>query len=202
PENWDVDGLIQYLGQYFPIAPDTTIPAEAMRGGQAGLIDFLDEAARTAYDQKVEQIGPEIMRQVERYVMLRAIDTKWIDYLTQMEHFREGIGLRAYGQRDPLIEYKNEAFQMFQELVESIQADIVANMFRVQVQPAETPSPPVPAAQPVRSTRMSGPNGDVPSGAPARVEAVPAAVGAATKLGRNDPCWCGSGKKYKRCHGR
>jgi preprotein translocase subunit SecA len=203
PENWDLEGLIQYLGQYFPIAADTTVPGEALRAGQPGLIDFLDEAARHAYDQKEEQVGPEIMRQVERYVMLRAIDTKWIDYLTQMEHFREGIGLRAYGQRDPLIEYKNEAFQMFQELVEAIQADIVANMFRVQVQREEAPPPPPPpVAAAVRGPRLSGPNGDVPGAGPTKVEAVPAGVGAGAKLGRNDPCWCGSGKKYKRCHGR
>jgi preprotein translocase subunit SecA len=202
PENWDLDGLLSYLSQYFPIPPGTEIPSEALRAGQEGLVEFLYEAAREAFAAKEEQIGEEVMRQVERWVMLRVIDQKWVDYLTQMEHFREGIGLRAYGQRDPLIEYKNEAFQMFQELVDSIQADIVANMFRVQVMKEEAPPPPTAVAQ---AARYTSPDDDVPSGS-ARTESArpagPGAAAAAGKIGRNDPCWCGSGKKYKRCHGR
>jgi preprotein translocase subunit SecA len=129
--------------------------------------------------------------------MLRTIDQKWIDYLTTMEHFREGIGLQAYGQRDPLVEYKNEAHKMFEELTDGIRADIVANMFRVQVMPQEPPpqprpvhdgAGPRPASQGAR--QASGPAEPVGVGAPGR------------KLGRNDLCWCGSGRKYKRCHGR
>src|SRR5919201_1699886 len=85
-------------------------PSEARSEGRLGLVDFLNNAALQAYDAKEAQVGAEVMRQAERFVMLRTIDTKWIDYLTQMEHFREGIGLQAYGQRDPLIEYKREAF--------------------------------------------------------------------------------------------
>ena len=202
PENWDLDGLLTYLSQYLPIPPGTQVPAEALRGGQEGLVDFLYDAARAAYAAKEEQIGEEVMQQVERWVILRVIDQKWVDYLTQMEHFREGIGLRAYGQRDPLIEYKNEAFQMFQELVDSIQADIVANMFRVQVMKEEAPPPPQPAV--AQAASYTSPDDAVPGGS-ARIEtARPAGPGsaAAGKIGRNDPCWCGSGKKYKRCHGR
>jgi preprotein translocase subunit SecA len=193
-ENWDLEGLVGYLSTYLPLAPGTTIPAEPLREGRAGLVEFLHERAMAAYGQKEEQLGPELMRQVERVVMLRTIDQKWIDYLTTMEHFKEGIGLRAYGQRDPLIEYKNEAFHMFNELTESIQADIVANMFRVQVQ-AEPPPPPAPARQ-VFKSGPSAPDGDGRS--PVGV-AAPVAAG---KVGRNDPCPCGSGLKYKRCHGR
>jgi preprotein translocase subunit SecA len=199
-ENWDLDGLLTYLGQYFPIQPGTDVPDDALRAGQEGLVDFLDQAARDAFSAKEEQIGAEVMRQVERWVILRVIDQKWVDYLTQMEHFREGIGLRAYGQRDPLVEYKNEAFQMFQELVESIQADIVANMFRVQVKVEEPPPAPQPAA--VRGARYTSPNEDVPTGSARTESAVPVGAAAAGKIGRNDLCWCGSGKKYKRCHGR
>jgi preprotein translocase subunit SecA len=144
------------------------------------------------------------------------IDWQWMEYLTQMEQFREGIGLRAYGQRDPLVEYKNEAFEMFNELTERIQGSIVSQIFRVVL----TPVAPAPAPPPARQLVESGP-GD-PDGsngaegkrgspqkrtAPARAAAVPvgAAAGAGEpthKIGRNDPCWCGSGKKYKRCHGR
>ena len=131
-----------------------------------------------------------------------------MEYLTQMEHFREGIGLRAYGQRDPLVEYKNEAFEMFNELRDRIEMSIVSAIYRVQVQRNEPPPPPQPL---VRQITESGPgevDGANGAGRSAPVQRRAAPVGAAAspagaaKLGRNDPCWCGSGKKYKRCHGR
>jgi preprotein translocase subunit SecA len=207
PDSWDVDGLVNYMAQYFPISPGTTIPDEAMKAGRPGLIQFLHDAALAAYEAKQKDIGDEqLCRQVERFVMLRTIDQKWVDYLTQMEHFREGIGLQAYGQRDPLVEYKIEAHNMFDELKDGIQADIVANMFRVQVTPQAPPPEPqrVDAAsanggagRPARPQRASA-NG-AGRGAP---EPAGAAAARSGKIGRNDPCWCGSGKKYKRCHGR
>ena len=207
PENWDLEGLVTYLGVYFPIAPDTVIPEEAVKSGHAGLVQFLLDAAMATYAAKEEQVGLEVMRQVERFVMLRTIDSKWVDYLTQMEHFREGIGLRAYGQRDPLVEYKNEAFHMFGELTEAIQADIVGNMFRVQVTMQEPPPGPPPPLQGVTNrppddgaARRPGTNGRA-GGEPALVGAG-ASAAAAGKIGRNDVCPCGSGRKYKRCHGR
>ena len=169
-------------------------------------------SASEAYDKKIEEVGSDLMPMVERDVMLRTIDYQWMEYLTQMEHFREGIGLRAYGQRDPLVEYKNEAFEMFNELRDRIQASIVAAIFRVQVQ---RNAPPPPATPLVRQVMESGPgepdgsNGAGRKAAPAQRAAVPvgaaaavAAEGGPAKIGRNDPCWCGSGKKYKRCHGR
>ncbi|HLH67654.1 MAG TPA: preprotein translocase subunit SecA [Candidatus Dormibacteraeota bacterium] len=205
-DTWDVDGLLTYLSKYFPIAPGTTIPEEELRQGKGHLTEFLYEAAVRAYEAKEQQIGDEqLCRAVERYVILRTIDTKWVDYLTQMEHFREGIGLQAYGQRDPLVEYKNEAFRMFNELTESIRADVVANMFRVQVMPQEPPpqprsvlesqASPVPAA--AREVNGHRARRQPPTGA-----AEPLGPAVPAKIGRNDPCWCGSGKKYKRCHGR
>jgi preprotein translocase subunit SecA len=149
---------------------------------------------------------------VERDVMLRTIDWQWMEYLTQMEHFREGIGLRAYGQRDPLVEYKNEAFEMFNELRDRIQASIVAGIFRVQVQRNAPPTPPPPLVRQVMESGPGQPDGSNGAGRKAgpqqqrglTVGAASAAVpaGAPAKIGRNDPCWCGSGKKYKRCHGR
>jgi len=158
------------------------------------------------------------MPMVERDVMLRTIDWQWMEYLTQMEHFREGIALRAYGQRDPLVEYKNEAFEMFNELRDRIESSIVANIYRVQVQ---RNAPPPPAPPLVRQLTESGPGevdgsngagrGATPQqrrAAPLAAASAPVPVGAASgaaaqhKIGRNDPCWCGSGKKYKRCHGK
>jgi len=149
---------------------------------------------------------------VEKSVMLQTIDRQWMEYLTQMEHFREGIGLRAYGQRDPLVEYKNEAFEMFNELRERIQGAIVATIFHVSPAPKQAaPPPPQPVVRRVIESGPGDPDGAAArgNGAPAKRQAAPvgAAAGSASapanlKIGRNDPCWCGSGKKYKRCHGK
>jgi preprotein translocase subunit SecA len=211
-ENWDLDGLLKYLFAYLPIAPDSQIPEEAVRNGPDGLVEYLFGAATETYDKKVEEVGADLMPLVERDVMLQTIDWQWMEYLTQMEHFREGIGLRAYGQRDPLVEYKNEAFEMFNELRERIQASIVARIFRVSVQRNAPPPPPSPMVRQVMESgpgEVDGANGAGRNGAPQKRAAVlgaagqaQGAAGAQGKIGRNDPCWCGSGKKYKRCHGR
>src|SRR5947209_2304542 len=144
PENWDLDGLVQYLSAYFPIPPGSQLPPEVLSKGREALADVIHSSAMAAFQAKEDQVGADLMRSVERWVVLHTIDNKWVDYLTQMEHFREGIGLRAYGQKDPLIEYKNEAFTMFEELKASIQADIVGNMFRVQVNQEAPPAAPPP----------------------------------------------------------
>jgi len=205
-ENWDLDGLVQYLSAYFPIPPGSQFPAEVLARGSSALADVIHESAMAAYLAKEEQVGVELMRSVERWVLLNTIDGKWIEYLTQMEHFREGIGLVAYGQRDPLIEYKNEAFTMFQELTAAIQADIVANMFRVQVHQEPPPPPPlrrVIETGPAQAAGSAGDaNGNGTGGAGGGPLPSAAAAMAGGKVGRNDPCPCGSGKKYKRCHGR
>jgi len=222
-ENWDLEGLVAYLTQYFPLAPGTVIPMEVANQGREALADTLAEAALASYQSKEDALGPELMRQLERFVMLRTIDQKWMDYLTQMEQFREGIGFHGYAQRDPLVEYKNEAFHMFEELVEAIQADIVVNVYRAEVRVEEPP--PMPEAPRVLATSGPGdPSGDHSAGVapagngqrrngpspPRDLARGPQAVGAGSvatavasgKVGRNDPCPCGSGRKYKRCHGR
>ena len=212
-ENWDLEGLVKYLAAYLPIAPGSEIPEDALRNGREGLAEHLNAAAADAYDRKVEEVGADLMPLVEKDVILRTIDWQWMEYLTQMEHFREGIGLRAYGQRDPLVEYKNEAFEMFTELRDRIQASIVAGIFRVTVQRNVPPPPPPPL---VRQVLESGPGdpdgaGGRTNGAPARRPGAAVAAGVVpgtaelgpnSKIGRNDPCWCGSGKKFKKCHGR
>src|SRR5437773_4073925 len=209
-ENWDLDGLVKYLSTYLPIAPGSQIPDEVLANGRERLAEHLNAAAAEAYDKKVEEVGADLMPLVEKDVMLRTIDWQWMEYLTQMEHFREGIGLRAYGQRDPLVEYKNEAFEMFNELRDRIQGSIVSGIFRVQVQRNQAPPPPKPV---VRQIVESGPgeldgSGGRTNGEPKKRAAAPvgAAAGSASapnaKIGRNEPCWCGSGKKFKRCHGR
>src|SRR3989442_10408193 len=153
-ENWDLDGLVKYLSAYLPLAPGTQIPDEALAKGPEGLVEHLHASASDAYDRKVEEVGAELMPMVEREVMLRTSDWKWMEYLTQMEHFREGIALRAYGQRDRLVDYKSEALEMFNELRDRIESSIVANIYRVQVQ---RNAPPPPAPPLVRQVTESGP---------------------------------------------
>jgi preprotein translocase subunit SecA len=196
-ENWDIQGLLTYLRTYFPVAEGETIPEDTLRKGKQAVVDLLSDAAERAYEQKEQQVGDnDQYRLIERWVMLETIDQKWVDYLTSMEHFREGVGLQAYGQRDPLVEYKNTAFEMFNDLTASIQADIVSRMYHLQFVREDQPPP---SRQPVGA--RTG-NGHAANGAQA-VQGDPVGAGAAAgKIGRNDPCWCGSGRKYKRCHGR
>src|SRR5712664_1927928 len=205
PENWDMEALVRYLSAYLPIEPGSQVPDEVLVKGREALSEHLAAAATEAYDRKIEEVGADLMPLVERDLMLRTIDWQWMEYLTQMEHFREGIGLRAYGQRDPLVEYKNEAFEMFNELRERIQGSIVSGIFRVQVQRKQAPPPPKPV---VRRIVESGPgeldgSGGRTNGEPKKRAAAPLGVAAGSasapnaKIGRNDPCWCGSGKKYK-----
>jgi preprotein translocase subunit SecA len=211
-ENWDMDGLVRYLSAYLPIEAGSQIPEDVLLKGREALIEHLNGAAAEAYDRKVEEIGPDIMSFVERDLMLQTIDWQWMEYLTQMEHFREGIGLRAYGQRDPLVEYKNEAFEMFTELRERIQGSIVAAIFRLRLTRDVPPPPAPPMVRQVLESGPGDPDGAASAGsngapkprkgAPVGAAAAAGAAGAAAKLGRNDPCWCGSGKKYKRCHGK
>ena len=127
------------------------------------------------------------MRQLEKVVMLRTIDTLWIDHLTAIDDLREGIGLRAYGQKDPLVEFKAEAHSFFMELEAAIQHDIVNTIYKVAFVKEPEPAP-MAAAMPMGAGVKGG-----AAGQPLRSN---------KKVGRNDPCPCGSGKKYKKCHGK
>ncbi len=199
PDNWDIEGLVGQLGTVFPLPPFGEIPSDEFGETKEAVIDRMMQYAQTAYQAKEAELTEPMMRQVEQFVVLKTIDSKWISYLTMMEHFKEGIGLRAFGQKDPLVEYKNEAFQAFQELLNDIQFEIASNMYRVQVR-AEPPVPTPPPA--VLAANRGRPGGATATAVNSNGGGSPAAVPAGTKLGRNDPCWCGSGKKYKKCHGR
>ena len=196
PDNWDLQALVAQLQTVFPLPPFEEIPPEEFGETREAVTERLYEYAQAAYGAKESELTPPMMRKVEQFVVLKTIDSKWISYLTMMEHFKEGIGLRAFGQKDPLIEYKNEAFQAFQELLSDIQFDIASTVFRVQLVAEPPPPPPAPIAlanPPPSGRDLPAPNGHG-AGAPA-----PASAG---KLGRNDPCYCGSGKKFKKCHGK
>jgi preprotein translocase subunit SecA len=157
-----------------------------------------------AYQSKRTEVGDEGMLVLERLVLLRVIDSLWVEHLTAVDDMRRGIGLRAYSQRDPLNEFKVEAYRMFDELKTTIRHDITHTVFRVTLtrEPVHRHEQPMTESRPdvtgaasataAATAATSGGNGSTPR---------PQTSKGGPKLGRNDPCWCGSGKKYKRCHG-
>ncbi|MBI2942366.1 MAG: preprotein translocase subunit SecA [Chloroflexi bacterium] len=183
-DEWDIPGLASAVGGILPLAPELADELRPMSRDE--IAERLLALANAAYEKKEQRLGDEVIRQIERLVMLHVIDRHWVDHLTGMEELRHGIGLRAYGQQNPLVEYKAEAYRMFQALLEAIQRDIAHTIYHVDVQ-REAPRP---VAQAVRTNRDEAAE---PARAPARAE---------RKTGRNDPCPCGSGKKYKKCHGK
>jgi preprotein translocase subunit SecA len=194
PEEWDLAGLVDESRTLFPLPDD--ISEASLRGMDVSEIkERLLAAALGAYEAKVQSVGADMMRELERLVLLQTLDRKWIDHLYAMDALREGIGLRAYGQANPLIEYQKEGYALFEQLKHDVLEETVKFLYIVQVQPTAAPvQPPRPA---YRVTREDG------DGARTRGQAGGAAVQVrAAKVGRNDPCPCGSGKKYKKCHGR
>ncbi len=184
-------------------------------------IEFLSKLADDLYKKREEQLGSNLMRQIEKFVMLSVIDNLWMNHLDAMDNLRQGIGLRGYAQKDPLVEYKNEGFRMFEQLMWAIDDEIVHRIYKIQVQQPNA-NPPNGASGHVHETEThTHADGSVHSG-PSHPEAptpaqqtrtfvtnTPASevsqsasmpVIAKKKLSRNDPCWCGSGKKWKKCH--
>ena len=153
------------------------------------LFDTLADVADEAYDALEEQFGEESMRTVERRVLLSVIDKLWVEHLTQMDELRQGVGLQAYGQRDPLVVYKTEGFRMFNQLQRNIQHDLVRSIFRVQ---------PVIAQKPVQTAMTEK---EMSTNAPQEAEESRTVRRKGKKIRPNEPCPCGSGKKYKHCHG-
>jgi len=200
-EDWDLAGLGEALHRQF----DVRIPAAhyGELGSRAALDELVGEAVKARYAEREQELGTELLRALERHEMLIVIDTQWKDHLLSIDHLKEGIGLRGYGQRDPLTEYKKEAFDLFQDMVERVKGAVVERLFKVQVvrdTPMELPA--VTAWARTQEMRGEIP-GERPSGAPpAPASRVPATPRTPTgeKIGRNDPCYCGSGKKYKKCH--
>jgi preprotein translocase subunit SecA len=187
PEEWDLEGLRQQyaeiVGKPLPLTVDglgDLTPEE--------IVQRLVGLAKEAYAQRTAEYGLDLQRQIEKVVLLQIIDQKWMNHLSAMDDLREGIGLRALAQRDPLLEYRFEAYQMFQEMVNSIQEDTISMLFKVRLAEERTLTQP--------KDRLAGAQtnqGEAVKQEPRRVE---------QKVGRNDPCPCGSGKKYKKCHGR
>ncbi len=219
-EDWDLDGLSMALGDVFP-SEDGLIDFQRSDLDRGALADSLHDRALEMYDQREEQLGEELMRALERYLLLQIIDDRWREHLYDMDYLRNGIGLRGHAQIDPLVAYKNESFELFKDLMNSIWADFARMIFRVQVeiegtngdapQQQYTPS----SGSSTRAGRVSYSGGG--EAAPSALAVAAAGAGeeyaeapepvqqrrveAAEQIGRNDPCWCGSGKKFKKCHG-
>ena len=202
-EEWDLEGLHEAAAQLTPALADLALGDARSRDD---LKERLVRGALEAYERKVREIGEETMAEIERVVLLQTIDRKWIDHLYNMDSLREGIGLRAYAQVSPLIEYQREGYDLFQQMLADIQEETVKVLLRVELGPAPGSTPAArPARRPVPVGAGAVPAaGAVPSAGAARgagSDAAPAGDGK-RKIGRNDPCWCGSGKKYKKCHGK
>jgi preprotein translocase subunit SecA len=182
PEAWDAEELIKRLTITYPIgvpASELVTPGDDFQD----IVDRVAEDAQEKYTARTEEMGEEIVRKLERTVVLSIVDQKWREQLAEMDYLRSGVGLRAMGQRDPLTEYQREAFDMFEDMVDSIKADSVRYLYHSAVVEKQNAPDPV--------VRLGG-----TAGAAFKKQAK-----AGDKIGRNDPCHCGSGKKYKKCHG-
>jgi len=171
--------------------------------GEAGVKKRIIDAAHDFYKRKEEMLGAELMARLERYAVLSVLDHKWKEHLREMDDLKEGIGLRAYGQKDPLIEYKGEAFKLFVELLNQIRNESVSFAFKFFPQAAEEVqrrrTAPTRMMESKQSTENIGLSNRPPQTNP---EGKIQTVRVENKIGRNDPCPCGSGKKYKQCHGK
>ena len=192
-EDWDLKNLVRYCEEYF--APFGELKEEKLADlGRDEIGEYLHKLADDIYASREEEISPEIMRELENLVMLKVVDNHWMEHLDAMDMLREGVGLRAYGQKDPLVEYKFEAFDMFEAMIEAIEDDVVKYMYRVNV----VSQPMMTMDDPLENATMNNPTVDTADG-----EAVKEpVVNKGPEIGRNDPCPCGSGKKYKNCCGK
>jgi preprotein translocase subunit SecA len=230
-EDWDVDGLIRQVQEVFTPS-DAVLNVEADRADREELTQALQDEALAHYDAREQELGEELMRALERYLLLQIIDQRWREHLYDMDYLREGIHLRGFAQIEPLVAYKNEAFELFRDLMNSIWGDFARMIFHVEVTVQEDPGqaapPPLPQRRPsaARSSATGGASVTYSGGGMAQPSALAMAAAAggageavygeddpppppveqrrvdeSEQIGRNDPCWCGSGKKYKKCHG-
>ena len=218
PEEWDLDALRQYARNLFDLDAETLAGIDLVDLGSDAVGSALWDAARAKYEAKETDVNAESLRHVERNIMLQVVDVQWKDHLYGLDHLKEGISLRGYGQRNPLVEYKRESFAMFQDMKTRIDEDIVRYLWRLRavtpgseeaVRPAAAQRRPAPlsySAQHAAAPALVGAGaGAAGAPQPARTGGDDAAVQTirrqAPKVGRNDPCPCGSGRKYKKCCG-
>lgn len=191
PDNWNIAGLRNYYLGWLTTEDDFNYSREELQelNPVEDIKEVLLERAHKLYEQREKMFGEEIMRELERVILLRVVDQKWMDHIDAMDELRQGIYLRAYGQQDPVVEYRREGYDMFEEMVEAIREDTVRLILTVQIRREEEPR----REQVARPMMASHGDGSEEKKKPVRV---------GKKPGRNDPCPCGSGKKYKKCCGR
>ena len=217
PEHWDLEALTQAMAQLY----QTEITADELRQdldeiSRESLIEEFQTDARDEYEAKEEEFGGDLMRELERYIVLQVVDMRWREHLENMEALREGVHLRSMAQKDPLVEYTAEGEKMFTELGRIIRGEVVLHLFHAELTP-DDPQQQLSQSQTANGNlqyehetssgaaamAVAGGGGVVAAGVPSAEGAVAQPVRASEhdKLGRNDPCWCGSGKKFKKCHG-
>ncbi len=228
-EDWDIDGLMRRIEEIF-IPGDDLSAIDQNQLDREDLTTRLQDEALAQYDRREEELGEELMRNIERYLLLEIIDQRWQEHLYDMDYLQQGIGLRGLAQMDPLVAYKNEAFELFRELMNSVWADFARLIFHVEVTIHDENGAPVPpparrSPSPASSSSTAGGRVSYSGGGMSQPSAVAMAAAASgeaeqvyadqppeapvqqrrvddtQQIGRNDPCWCGSGKKFKKCHG-
>jgi preprotein translocase subunit SecA len=227
-EDWDLAGLFVALEDIWPVGMSIQQVADDQLD-RADLSQRLTQDAAALYDRREQELGEELMRALERYLLLQIIDQRWREHLYDMDYLREGIHLRGFAQIDPLVAYKNEAFDLFTDLMNTIWSDFARMVFHVEVEVEgtngdEAAGQYTPGGSRTRGGTVSYSGGvgtAQPSALAAAAAGAPMAAGAdgydedpepmpavqqrrveeVEQIGRNDPCWCGSGKKFKRCHG-
>lgn len=186
PESWDLNAIDEYMRELFNVSNPLMSQMEVQSMNREEIIAKLLEVSDMIYERKESEFGREQFREVERIVMLQIVDSKWMDHIDAMDQLRQGIGLRAMGQSDPVMAYQNEGFDMFDEMIHTIQEETVKALYRV-INPERM--------QRTRVAEVTGTNED---GEVSR----PKTIRKSERIGRNDPCPCGSGKKYKNCCGK
>ncbi|MDQ3721756.1 MAG: preprotein translocase subunit SecA [Actinomycetota bacterium] len=222
-EDWDLEGLFTALDDIFPVALIDTEDLSPEQTDRELLIRTITDGAIALYDEREAELGDEIMRAVERFLLLQFIDTRWREHLYDMDYLREGIHLRGFAQIEPIVAYKNEAYTLFADLMNTIWADFTRMVFNLEFEAAEGEEPEQRYETSGSSTRPGRVSYSGGSGAPSALAMAAAGGGAVAEelygedelpppveqrvlseeqtVGRNDPCWCGSGKKFKKCHG-
>lgn len=188
-EEWDLHGLRDALSRQFSISFDPNSAPEGIT--REVFKETILKDIQANYDKREKELGESMMRYLEKVVMLQAIDTQWKDHLLAMDHLKEGIGLRGYGQKDPLVEYKKEGFDIFMEMVERIKAEVAERLFKIQIV-KEEPLPERFVMKEASNIQINRGDGEGNTKTAVKTK----------KVGRNEPCPCGSGKKYKKCHGQ
>ena len=216
-EEMDIPGLVDEVRRTFMVMIDIT-PEQFRELGEKGLVDEIMKNVEDAYKRKEDKYGIELISQVERFAMLTVIDDKWKEHLREMDDLKEGINFRAYGQKDPLVEYKKDGFELFMTMIEDISKDVINFVFKFTTREEQVPQQrrraiPTQQMQTIHASAQGSGFKVNPESAESmdqqtqggkqpgdNTKKIPIKVG--PKIGRNDPCPCGSGKKYKNCHGK